>query len=155
MAHGYLGDGYGTHGEIDPEREDDRDRRWRSEDRRAREPGMFRDWDRDRSSERRSLSANPEDHYLSWCDRHMSELDLDYADYCREREMQFHQDFNAWRNQRHGNPGPLQPGMTQTGISHEPTGELELDNPATAGQYEEDPMATATLGTTSGGRKRR
>ena len=25
MAHGYLGDGYGSHGEIDPDRDDDRE----------------------------------------------------------------------------------------------------------------------------------
>jgi hypothetical protein len=161
MAHGYLGDGYGTHGEFDPDRDQrDRDRRDRREGR------MFGGWNRlgadDRWSERgrqsgesRRLSANPDDHYLSWRDRHMGELDRDYAEYCRERERAFHQDFDAWRRQRHGNPGPLRTGMTQTGISHEPTGELELTNPAAVGQSDPDPIADATLGTTSGGRKRR
>ena len=161
MAHGYLGDGYGMHGEV--ERDEDRERRWRErgENWRDRDRGMMfggRERDDDRWSDRsesRGISAHPDDHYRSWRDRHMSELDRDYEDYCREREQQFHSDFDAWRRQRHGNPGPLRTGMTQTGMSHEPSGELELTNPATTGQAEPDPMATATLGTTSGGRKRR
>jgi hypothetical protein len=170
MAHGYLGDGYGTHGEFDPDREDDRDREWRGLKRRMMFSGPDRGgMDDDRWSERRprrerfvgdysegrrSFSANPDDHYRNWRDRHMSELDRDYADFCREREQQFHREFDDWRDQRRGNPQPLQTGMTQTGISHDPTGELELTNTAIAGQAETDPMADATLGTTSG-RKRR
>ena len=121
-------------------------------------------WDRDQGGcggigdyreGRHSFSAHPDDHYRSWRDLHMQSLDRDYADYCREREQAFHQDFDAWLTQRHGNPGPLRTGMTQTGFSHEPSGELELSNPAKEGQVEEDPMDTATLGTTSGGGKRR
>lgn len=160
MAHGYLGDGYGIHGDSEErDRRDwrDRDGNWRDRDRM-----MFGDrrdegrWDRgDYSDERQRFSADPDDHYLSWRDRHMSELDRDYADYCREREQRFHRDFDAWLTERHGNPGPLRTGMTQTGFSHEPEGELELLDPAKTGQAEEDPIDTATLGTTSGGAKRR
>src|SRR5690348_11189776 len=51
MAHGYLGDGYGMHGES--EDRDDRDREWRGRDRdwRDRErASRDRDWeDRDRN----------------------------------------------------------------------------------------------------------
>lgn len=196
MAHGYLGDGYGLHGESD-----ERDRDWRGRDWERGSRDRDRDWrdrDRDRSfmfderdrgeshfgrehgydgfqgdysrsgreqggfggygdyrEERRSFSANPDDHYRSWRERHMQALDRDYADYCREREQQFHRDFNSWLTERHGNPGPLRTGMTQTGFSHEPEGELELSDPAREGQAEEDPIDTATLGTTSGGAKRR
>jgi hypothetical protein len=206
MAHGYLGDGYGLHGESD-----DRDREWRGRDRdwhdrdwrergsrdrdwedrghnrgfmfdernRSDDRGMSRygrehgyggfqgDYSRggrdqggfgrfgDYSQGRRSYSAHPDDHYRSWRDRHMEALDRDYADYCRERESQFHQDFDAWLTQRHGNPQPLRTGMTQSGFSHDPSGELDLTDPAKEGQYEEDPVDTATLGTTSGGGKRR
>ena len=203
MAHGYLGDGYGMHGESDDR--DDRDREWRRHDRdwRDRErASRDRDWDdRDRnrgfmfdernrgedhgmsrygrehgyggfqgdysrsgreqggfgdySQGRRSFSAHPDDHYRSWRDRHMQSLDRDYEDYCREREHQFHRDFDSWLTQRHGNPGQLRTGMTQTGFSHEPSGELELSDPAKEGQIEGDSMDTATLGTTSGGGKRR
>ena len=76
----------------------------------------------------------------------MSELDRDYQDYCREREQQFHSDFDSWRRQRHGNPQPLRTGMTQTGLSHDPSGELQLETEATP-PVEPNPMADATLGT--------
>jgi hypothetical protein len=165
MAHGYLGDGYGSHGEIDPHRDDDRERGWRGrdEDRRGRGRGrgmMFTDRDQgsssgDRSEGGRSYSAHPDDHYRSWRDRHMSELDRDYQDYCREREQQFHRDFDDWRRQRSGNPEPLQTGMTQTGLSADPSGiteaETETEPPTNEGS---DPMAAATLGTTSSRRRR-
>src|SRR5690348_6855147 len=183
MAHGYLGDGYGLHGEFDPDRGDERERnrRGRDEDWRDRDRGrdrgmMFADRDRgwsgedrwsehgrrgedlgrergfgggsDHSEDRRRFSAHPDDHYRSWRDRHMSELDRDYADYCREREQQFHSEFDSWRRQRHGNPQPLRMGMTQTGMSHDPTGELQLETEATT-TVPPDPEADATLGTNS------
>jgi len=104
----------------------------------------------------RGRTSHPDAHYLSWRDRHMRELDRDYDEYRREREQQFHQDFSAWRLQRHGNPPPLQAGMTQTSTPGDTDGTLELSaeaaSPAEGGQ---DPMATATMGTTSGGRGRR
>jgi hypothetical protein len=85
----------------------------------------------------------------------MEALDRDYLDYCREREQQFHQDFDNWRNQRHGNHEPLQTGMTQTGQSKDPTGTLELTNEATDSlESEPDSMGASTLGTTSSGRRR-
>ena len=139
--------------------------RWRDDDRWS-DRGPRGEFGRDRggfgaSSEgRRSFSAHPDDHYRSWRDRHMSELDRDYEDYCREREQAFHQDFDAWRRQRSqttGNPQPLRTGMTQSGISHDPSGELQLDTEASADTAGSDPTATATLGTNSSstGRGRR
>jgi hypothetical protein len=93
MAHGYLGDGFGTHGEIDPDRNDDRDRDRRRDDRRDRDRGaMF--------GERERFSADPDDHYRNWRDRHMAEIDRDYEDYCREREREFHRGFDEWRRNR-------------------------------------------------------
>jgi hypothetical protein len=176
MAHGYLEDGYGTHGEIDPDRDDDRDRRWRGGDDwrdRDRNRGMMfegrdRDWsdenrwsDRgwrrepggfgDYSEGRRNFRANPDDHYRSWRDRHMSELDRDYADYCREREQQFHSDFDAWRRQKYSNPQPLRTGMTQSGISHDPSGMTQAaEDSAPRSDSLADPTEEATLGTNSG-----
>jgi hypothetical protein len=170
MAHGYIGDDWGIDGGYDRDR--DRSRRDRDRDR-----GLFsgreRGWsDDDRWSDqdyrreqalgdfresRRSFSAHPDDHYRTWRDRHMSELDRDYEDYCREREQAFHQDFDAWRRQRHGNSGPLRTGMTQSGLSHDPSGELQLTSEASLDQGEADPMDAATLGTNSseGSRTRR
>lgn len=111
------------------------------------------DWEHGRTS----FSANPDDHYRSWRDKQMAALDRDYEDYCREREAQFHRDFDDWRSRRQGNPQPLQPGMTQTGLSADPNGMTQAARetaPATADD-EPDPMADATLSTTSRGRGRR
>ena len=99
-------------------------------------------------SGQRRHTANPDDHYRSWRDRHMSELDSDYQDYCREREQQFHQDFDTWRSQRHANYQPLRTGMTNSGLSHDPSGEVQA---ATEGTLSEtDATDAATLGTNTG-----
>ena len=104
---------------------------------------------------RQSFSSHPDDHYRSWRDKQMQSLDRDYADYCREREQQFHSDFDTWRSQRHGNHQPLRTGMTQTGQSKDPSGELQLTTEnQSPSEPQQDPMAAATLGTTSSGRKR-
>jgi hypothetical protein len=184
MAHGYLGDGYGIHGEGD-ERRDDREHGWREHGSRDREwRGGNEDWrDRDRmfggresgwsgddrwsdrgsrggygreqgsfdasSRTGRGVSAHPDDHYRSWRERHMSELDRDYEDYCREREQAFHQDFDAWRQQRSANYQPLRTGMTQSGISHDPSGQVQAATEGSADTGGSDPVAAATLGTNS------
>jgi hypothetical protein len=177
--HGYLGDGYGTHGEIEPGGDNDYDRRPRDRDRdRYRERGeqwsgpdedrdrnfffdRFRDergeqrWPEDRwpeqrgradsynrqsedwSGQHRRASANPDDHYRSWRDRHMSELDRDYQDYCREREHQFHRDFDDWRRNR------SQSGTGQRGSQEA----LELTEARRSEELSgSDGMAAATLG---------
>lgn len=139
----------------------DRDR-WSSRDWRASGEGEWRggrsafisrdDWER----APRNFRSRQDDHYLSWRDRQMEALDRDYADYCREREQQFHQDFDTWRGSRGNNPGPLRTGMAQTGQSHDPTGTLELTNEATDNaEPVVDPMDTATLGTNSNAGRRR
>ena len=103
-----------------------------------------------------NFSSRQDDHYRSWRDKQMEALDRDYADYCREREQQFHQDFDSWRTQRGNNPGPLRTGMAQTGQSHDPSGTLELTNEATENaEPQADPMDAATLGTNSGSGGRR
>jgi hypothetical protein len=103
----------------------------------------------DRGRSPRTFRSHQDDHYRSWRDRQIEALDRDYADYCREREQQFHQDFDTWRSLRRGNnPGPLVTGMTQTGQSHDPSGTLELINEATDNaEPNVDPMDSATLGT--------
>jgi hypothetical protein len=101
---------------------------------------------------RRSFSAHPDDHYRRWRDKQMAALDRDYEDYCREREAQFHRDFDDWRSRRRSSPEPLQAGMTQTGLSADPSGMTQAEReaaPATADD-EPDPMADATVGTSRG-----
>jgi hypothetical protein len=47
-----------------------------------------------------SFGSGQDDHYRSWRDRQLAELDRDYDDYCREREQKFHSDFDSWRQGR-------------------------------------------------------
>lgn len=161
MAHGYLEDGYGIDGGVDRDRDEDREHKWRDRDHREhgwRDRGMmFGDRDRNPefSREGRSFSADPNDHYRSWRDRHMSELDRDYADYCREREQQFHSDFDAWRSQRHASYQPLRTGMTNSGMSHDPEGGVPVATEGEADETNGDPMGDATLGTNSSAGSRR
>jgi hypothetical protein len=158
-----FGDRDGFFGRDDDEARDRfrGDDRWSSRDWRGSGEDEWRsgrsaftggDWER----ARRTFRSHQDDHYRSWRDRQMEALDRDYADYCREREQQFHQDFDTWRSQRRGNnPGPLQTGMAQTGQSHDPSGMLELTNEA--GENAEpraDPIDAATLGTNSSSGKR-
>jgi hypothetical protein len=106
----------------------------------GREQGGFGgrgDWERSP----RNFSSHQDDHYRSWRDRQMAALDRDYADYCREREQQFHSDFDSWRRNRQQQPKPGR-------AASEPT--LELNQPAaqateTGGTT--SPMGAATLGT--------
>ena len=182
--HGYLGDDYGS--EYDPDYDDDReDRRSRSQDRghwqsddRERRDFMFDDrsgsdageWFGGRSTtrddrwqgDRSRASSHPDDHYRSWRDKQMRALDRDYEDYCREREQQFHQDFDSWRQSRQqrnlrlrepwgaeqGN-GPDEQIFTPqtTAVSNTMT-TSETHEPQTT----TDPDRIATVGTT--GRKR-
>ena len=95
---------------------------------------------------RTSFTPNRDEQYLNWRQKQIDALDRDYEDYCREREQQFHQDFDTWRSNR-----------------GQQSGELLLDenaqaaSPAEEIQAEVDPQSTATLGTVPGrtGRRRR
>lgn len=168
MAHGYLRDWDERWSrDNDRERSDrgsrnrDDDRDWNDhrndgfmlgdrEHRASREDdrwgGRYRsDWER----APRNFRSHQDDHYLSWRDRQMDSLDRDYADYCREREQQFHRDFDDWRRQRAGNPQPLRTGMTQSGLSHDPSGEYQLSSESIIGNAAPDPTSEATLGTNS------
>jgi hypothetical protein len=110
------------------------------------------DWER----APRDFGSSQDEHYRSWRDKQMAALDRDYADYCREREEEFHREFDSWRRERRGNPEPLRTGMTQTGISHDPSGMTEQqtdDEPLTAAAP--DPVSDATLGANSSDRGRR
>jgi hypothetical protein len=81
----------------------------------------------------------------------MAALDRDYRDYCIEREEQFHRDFDTWRREKYGNPQPLRTGMTQSGISHDPSGMTQASEDSAADEpRNSNPTATATLGTNSG-----
>ena len=168
MAHGYLRDWDEDRGRSDERQSGDREWRSRGDDRNwnrnrddsfmvgDREDGGSRYDNRWRSQGRsdwerapRNFRSHQDDHYRSWRDRQMDALDRDYADYCREREQQFHREFDDWRRERAGNPQPLRTGMTQTGMSHDPSGEYELSTESIIGNAAPDPTSEATLGTNS------
>jgi hypothetical protein len=124
--------------------------------------GSRTDWDRgpDRPSSRgptRSdardqrqfggISNHQDDHYRSWRTKQMEALDRDYADYCREREQQFHSDFDMWRSQRRDNVQPLQTGMTQTSTGTDPEGTLDLTTSLETSSQAQPAMADAAVGT--------
>jgi hypothetical protein len=102
--------------------------------------------------EGRRFSANPDDHYRSWRDQQVQALDRDYQDYCREREQQFHRDFDSWRQNRQPRQGQ---GQQQGGGQRQD--ELMLSNRSeTSGlaagatnepQAMSSPEGAATLGT--------
>ena len=121
--HGYL-----REYDEDWERGDDRDRDWREASERNRS-FMFGRRDRDA----RDFGSSQDQHYLSWRDKQMQALDRDYEDYCRERERQFHQDFDSWRASRQAQFGLQHPGQPtdQRTVSSEPP--LELENPIGSG----------------------
>ena len=151
MAHDYMREyDEDRSGQRDRMRDDDRERGWRGGDRDRNERNLnFMLGDQGRSWERIHASSGQDDHYLSWRERQMAALDRDYEDYCREREQQFHSEFDSWRQQRSGNPGPLRTGMTQTGMSMDPSGATQAERDASPGTGAPSPMDAATLGTTT------
>ena len=74
------------------------------------------DWGQ-QSGSRQSFSSHPDAHYHSWRDKQMQSLDRDYQDYCREREQQFHQDFDSWRQGRQGQMSQAQSSSAPSGSS--------------------------------------
>jgi len=91
--------------------------------------------------------SSQDDHYRSWRDRQMSQLDEDYGDYCREREQQFHSDFDSWRRNRPGQ-SPLNLGPSdELGVSSNAgVGTTTASMTGTGGQGSASAGATGTGG---------
>ncbi len=103
--------------------------------------------DRDRSP--RNFSSHQDDHYRSWRDRQINALDQDYENYCREREQQFHSDFDSWRSQRRDSAQPLRTGMTQTGAATDPAGMPDITTDLETSSQSKPAMADSTVGTST------
>lgn len=108
-----------------------------------RYPGGVQSWGQanDSDDERgRRTGSHQDDHYRTWRERQMAELDRDYEDYCRERQQQFDSDFTSWRNQRRqgrsstgSTGGTSRAGETGTAASSRTgTGESTADAPGAA-----------------------
>jgi hypothetical protein len=95
---------------------------------------------------RQNASNHPDDHYRSWRDRQMQALDRDYADYCREREQQFHSEFDSWRQNRRQQQGS---GQNQDELLLAESRSVETGSTAPADQMTSTPSpeGEATLGT--------
>lgn len=90
----------------------------------------------------RNFGSQQDDHYISWRNRQLEALDRDYDDYCREREQQFHRDFDSWRQNR--------TGAQQEGQGQSSEEVMELNNPtnlSTEPDSGPSPVGDATLGT--------
>ena len=139
--HGYLREGYGMWGDSDER--DERDRGFMFDEGDRFRGDDSREWfgGRDAGELGKGPGSHPDDHYRSWRQKQLEALDRDYEDYCREREQQFHQDFDSWRRNRQG-------GARATGSPFE--GTMELDSPTVPSaetQGNPSPMDDATLGT--------
>jgi len=124
-------------------------------------PQRNRGYGRDQSSggfrqQQGGFSSHPDDHYRSWRDQHMQGLDRDYQDYCREREQQFHSDFDNWRQNRQQNRGQQNQSQSQGGQAGGQDEELVLSSrsemtnstaPADEQSSTPSPEGEATLGT--------
>jgi hypothetical protein len=110
---------------------------WGGRDR-GRQGGMGGSSQEARTAQR--FSSLQDDHYRSWRQRQLEALDREYEDYCREREQQFHRDFDSWRSDRR-NQGSNEAEAAET--------ELELTHDrAISGQGNTpSPIGQATLGT--------
>ncbi|WP_129792343.1 SWFGD domain-containing protein [Sphingosinicella sp. CPCC 101087] len=58
-----------------------------------------------------------DDTYRRWRDQQIEQLDREYAEYCRERQQQFDQDFDSWRRSRVTERGAAGSGMPSAGAT--------------------------------------
>lgn len=58
--------------------------------------------DRGGETQSRGGGSHLDDHYRSWRDRQIQQLDSEYEDYCRHRQEQFEKDFHGWRERQSG-----------------------------------------------------
>lgn len=89
-----------------------------------------------------TFGSSQDDHYRSWRDIQLQQLDQDYDDYCREREQQFHSDFDSWRRNR--------PNTGQGASTTSPSGDLGASPNAGVGTTTASMSGTAGKGSAIG-----
>jgi hypothetical protein len=88
------------------------------------------DWEGGRQSFSGSRNFGPEDqHYLSWRDRQIAELDRDYEEYCREHGRDFHSSFDSWRRNRRSGEGSGEPTSGASGSTGSSAATPESSSP--------------------------
>jgi hypothetical protein len=84
----------------------------------------------DRQSFSGGRSFGPQDqHYLSWRDRYIAELDRDYEEYCRECGQDFHSSFDSWRRNRQSGTATASMSGDRTSGASGSTGSSESETP--------------------------
>ena len=87
-----------------------------------------------------------DDHYRSWRDRQIAELDRDYEEYCREREQEFGSSFDSWRQQRRSQT------QDQTGVQ---PGETVSSSPGSEAEIQQDQASDSLVSNEESGRGKR
>jgi hypothetical protein len=111
------------------------------------------------SSQEGRGSSTFDDHYMSWRERQIRQLDQDYQEYCRDRQKQFETEFHGWRQSRQGQEASQGAGQSagqsgatpdQTGVTSGRTGMegQRAGSGSTTGMGEDQESSAAT---TSGG----
>ena len=89
--------------------------------------------------EQRFSGSGPHDHYLSWRERQIAELDRDYDEYCRENEHKFSSDFQSWRQNRQSSQG-----MGMSGASPASGSSVDMGGASGAGTASAQPGASGS-----------
>ncbi len=76
--------------------------------------------------------ARHDDPYRSYRERQLAEMDRDYDDWCRQREQQFHSEFNDWRSRRQMSSGQVGQVQSQMSSQQGDMPALELSDAAHA-----------------------
>ena len=106
------------------------------------------------------FGSSQDDHYRSWRDRQIEQLDRDYQEYCRDCEQQFHQNFDSWRQNRQanqGSQGQLSQGQMsqsqneQSSLSGTGEGSSSGSDTGTSGQSATSTSAASTGSSTGAG----
>ena len=85
------------------------------------------DWSGGRGASQGSGGSSTfDDHYMSWRERQIRQLDQDYEDYCRDRQKQFETDFHGWRQ------GPQNQSAGQSGAAAATAGRMAGDQESSA-----------------------
>ena len=90
------------------------------------------------------LSSLHDDHYRSWRDRQIEQMDREYEEYCRERQHSFQNDFDSWRRNRQGQGGSGLGASASTGSSA--TSGLMAGSGGTASGGDEGASGTGSSG---------
>lgn len=97
-----------------------------------------------------------DDHYLSWRERQIQQLDQEYEEYCRHRQEQFEKEFHGWRERQSGermsggrpSQGEIAAGGAAAGMTG---GQAGIASGRTGSSGQSEGSGATTSGSTGGG----